>query len=223
MAATPLGAEPPFRYAVALAINTEQVMQAALPFSQACENNKAPILQILRSAFANRQQVLEIGSGTGQHAEHFARELPHLHWQCSDQPAYLPELNLRLQLAKLPNLPTALALDIRENSWPYAKVDAVFSANTLHIMSWPVVQQLFARLDEFCQPTAALCIYGPFNYQGQFTSSSNQAFDLSLKQRDPAMGIRNQEDVVQLAAQAGFILLADHAMPANNRLLHFQR
>ncbi|SEA39158.1 DUF938 domain-containing protein [Alkalimonas amylolytica] len=198
-------------------------MQTALPFSQACENNKGPILQILRSAFANRQQVLEIGSGTGQHAEHFARELAHLHWQCSDQPAYLPDLNLRLQQAKRPNLPTAIALDIRKSSWPYAKVDALFSANTLHIMSWAVVQQLFARLDEFCRPSASLCIYGPFNYQGQFTSASNQAFDHSLKQRDPAMGIRAQEAVVKLAAEAGFALEADHAMPANNRLLHFQR
>ncbi|MEE2001387.1 DUF938 domain-containing protein [Alkalimonas sp. MEB108] len=198
-------------------------MQTALPFSQACENNKGPILQILRHAFAKRQQVLEIGSGTGQHAEYFACELPHLHWQCSDQPAYLPDLNRRLQQAKRPNLPPAVALDIREHHWPYAKVDAVFSANTLHIMSWAVVQQLFTRLDELCLSAASLCIYGPFNYQGKFTSASNQAFDQSLRLRDPAMGIRDQEAVVALATQAGFALMADHAMPANNRLLHFQR
>lgn len=198
-------------------------MDFDLPFSQACENNKDPILTVLRDAFANCHKVLEVGSGTGQHAEYFARKLPHLHWQSSDQPVYLPDLNRRLQQAGLPNLPEALPLDIRQSHWSYAKVDALFSANTLHIMSWPVVERFFARLDGFCQSSASLCIYGPFNYQGQFTSASNRAFDQSLKQRDPAMGIRDQEAVVELAAAQGFKLQADHALPANNRLLVFCR
>ncbi len=198
-------------------------MDFDLPFSQACENNKDPILTVLRDAFANCHKVLEVGSGTGQHAEYFAHKLPHLHWQSSDQPAYLPDLNRRLQQAGLPNLPEALPLDIRQSHWSYPKVDALFSANTLHIMPWPVVERFFARLDAFCQSSASLCIYGPFNYQGQFTSASNRAFDQSLKQRDPAMGIRDQEAVVELAAAQGFLLQADHALPANNRLLVFCR
>ena len=198
-------------------------MQQTLPFSQACENNKSPILSVLKTAFSDCQRILEVGSGTGQHAVYFASQLPHLIWQCSDQPAYLADLQRRLNYENVSNLPPALPLDIRQSDWPEPAADGVFSANTLHIMSWPVVQRFFERLDNLSAPKAELCIYGPFNYQGQFTSASNQAFDLSLKQRDPAMGIRDQEAILQLAAGIGFQLQADHSMPANNRLLHFSR
>lgn len=192
-----------------------------LPFSQACENNKAPILAVLQHAFADCTKVLEIGSGTGQHAVHFAENLPHLNWQASDQVVYLPHLTERLRLAALPNLPLPLQLDVTEDALPAQQFDALFTANTLHIMPWPVVQQLFARLNDFCTAEATLCIYGPFNYNGRFTSDSNQAFDASLKNRDPSMGIRDIEAVFALAANAGFTLTHDHAMPANNRLLQF--
>ena len=198
-----------------------------LSFSQACENNKGPILSVLRQAFANSQHVLEIGSGTGQHAVHFAAGLPHLSWQPSDQPMYLPDLSTRVSRAvkdlTLVNLLAPLMLDIRQQQLIDRRFDAIFTANTLHIMSWPVVQQLFARLPTLITDNANLSIYGPFNYNGAFTSSSNAAFDASLKSRDPAVGIRDIEAVLALAAEASFMLENDHEMPANNRLLQFTR
>lgn len=198
-----------------------------LSFSQACENNKAPILAVLRDAFSNSRQVLEIGSGTGQHAVHFAAALPHLQWQPSDQPVYLPDLTTRVSRAindfALTNLAQPVTLDIRQQTLPAQRFDAVFTANTLHIMSWPVVQQLFHRLAQLTTNHAVLCIYGPFNYDGQYTSASNAAFDASLKSRDTDMGIRDIEAVITLAMAAGFSLQHDHNMPANNRLLQFLR
>uniref|UniRef100_A0A486XUA3 SAM-dependent methyltransferases n=1 Tax=Rheinheimera sp. BAL341 TaxID=1708203 RepID=A0A486XUA3_9GAMM len=196
-------------------------MQHELAFSQACENNKAPILALLQQALANCRNVLEVGSGTGQHAVHFAAGLPHLNWQASDQALYLPDLSERLRRARLANLPQPLSLDVRTDTAPMQLYDGLFTANTLHIMPWPVVEQLFARLNQFLTAPAVLCIYGPFNYNGRFTSSSNQAFDTSLKNRDPVMGIRDIEAVIALATSAGFTLTHDHAMPANNRLLQF--
>ena len=198
-----------------------------LPYSQACENNKGPILSVLHQAFANSHQVLEIGSGTGQHAVHFAAGLPHLSWQPSDQPLYLADLSSRVSRAvndlALTNLRQPVALDIRQHTLPAQRFDAIFTANTLHIMSWSVVQQLFARLPMLSTDNAKLCIYGPFNYNGAFTSSSNAAFDANLKSRDSTMGIRDIEAVLALAAEAGFMLENDHEMPANNRLLQFTR
>lgn len=198
-------------------------MQSDLPFSQACENNKVPILAVLQQAFANCSKVLEVGSGTGQHAVHFAAALPHLCWQASDQAMYLPDLTERLRRAALPNLPLPLQLDISADALPEHQFDALFSANTLHIMPWPVVELFFSRLAGLTTQQATLCIYGPFNYNGSFTSDSNRAFDQSLKSRDPAMGIRDIAAVVALADAAGFTLQHDHSMPANNRLLQFLR
>ncbi|MAD74357.1 MAG: methylase [Rheinheimera sp.] len=194
---------------------------ADLPFSQACENNKEPILTLLTQAFANCNQILEVGSGTGQHAVYFAENLAHLRWQASDQPVYLTALAERIRRANLVNLPMPLALDICAGTAPAIAADGLFTANTLHIMPWPVVQHFFSRLKALLQDNASLCIYGPFNYQGQFSSASNQAFDLSLKSRDPAMGIRDFEQILALAQQQGFTLKQDCTMPANNRLLWF--
>ncbi len=194
-----------------------------LPFSQACENNKAPILAVLQQAFANCSKVLEVGSGTGQHAVHFAAALPHLRWQASDQAVYLANLTERLRRAALPNLPLPLQLDISADALPQQQFDALFSANTLHIMPWPVVELFFSRLNQLLCQQATLCIYGPFNYNGCFTSSSNQTFDASLKSRDPTMGIRDIEQVLLLAQQHGFTLQQDVTMPANNRLLCFTK
>lgn len=194
-----------------------------LPYSQACENNKAPILALLQQAFAKCAAIMEIGSGTGQHAEHFARHLPHLTWQASDQLHYLPELNERLKRAALANLPQAFCFDVTQQPLPASRFDGLFTANTLHIMSWLMVESLFQRLDKLLDTNATLCIYGPFNYDGQYTSESNQLFDQSLKSRDPAMGIRDIEHVLALAERQGFNLQQDYTMPANNRLLWFKR
>ena len=193
-----------------------------LPYSQACENNKGPILTVLHQAFANCEQVLEIGSGTGQHAVHFATHLPHLTWQASDQRQYLHDLARRLQLANRANLPAPQQFDVTEPFTMAQKFDGIFSANTLHIMPWAVVEQLFAQLPSLTKHAATLCLYGPFNYGGNYTSDSNARFDATLKQRDAAMGIRDIEAVTLLAQQHGFTLLRDLAMPANNRLLWFK-
>lgn len=135
----------------------------------------------------------------------------------------MPDLTERLRRAALPNLPLPLQLDVTEDALPAQQFDALFTANTLHIMPWPVVQQLFVRLNALCTARATLCIYGPFNYNGRFTSSSNQAFDANLKSRDAAMGIRDIEAVLALAQQQRFTLQQDIAMPANNRLLWFNK
>ena len=193
------------------------------PFAPACERNRDPILAVLRAHFADRSRVLEIGSGTGQHAVHFAAALPFLLWQASDVAENLPGIRAWLDEAKLPNTPAPIVLDVDRNDWPQTPFDAIFSANTLHIMSWPEVEKLFAALDAITTRDAKLAIYGPFNYEGAFTSESNAAFDASLMKRAPHMGIRDMEAVDALARRADFALIDDVAMPANNRTLVWQR
>ena len=192
------------------------------PFSQACENNKQAILAVIAEAFAGVDSVLEIGSGTGQHAVHFARYLPHLHWQPSDQAPYLPGIRAWREEAALPNLAAPLVLNVTE-PWPVDSVPAVFSANTVHIMHWPEVEALFRGLNEHLAPGGEFCLYGPFNYGGQFTSASNARFDQWLKARDAGSGIRDIEAITALAEGSDMRLVEDHTMPANNRLLHFRK
>lgn len=194
---------------------------AEKPFSQASENNKAAILQVLESAFAEVSQVLEIGSGTGQHAVHFARHLPHLQWQTSDLEQHHPGIALWLAEAQLSNLAPPLPLDVTQTEWPALIFDAVFTANTTHIMPWQAVECMFARIGERLPAGGVFCQYGPFNYDGRYTSDSNARFDLWLKSADPARGIRDFEAVEALARAAGLALRRDHEMPANNRLLEW--
>ncbi|HEX3123610.1 MAG TPA: DUF938 domain-containing protein [Rhodanobacteraceae bacterium] len=205
------------------------------PFSPSCERNREPILSVLRAQFADRQRVLEIGSGSGQHAVTFAAALPHLVWQASDRSENLSGIQMWLDEAALPNTPAPLVYDVAEQAAPMphdsdaagqgiaVRYDAIFSANTLHIMSWEEVEKLFAALPALTTAEAKLVIYGPFNYDGQFTSASNAAFDRSLRQRTQHMGIRDFADVNRLALSGGFVLLDDVAMPANNRCLVWQR
>jgi cyclopropane fatty-acyl-phospholipid synthase-like methyltransferase len=167
--------------------------------------------------------VLEIGSGTGQHAVHFAAAMPSLVWQTSDVADSLPGIRAWLDDAKLANTPVPFVLDVGGDDWPATRFDAVFSANTLHIMGWPEVERFFAALDRVTTRDAKLAIYGPFNHGGAFTSASNAAFDASLKARAPHMGIRDVEAVDALAREAGFAMIDDVAMPANNRTLVWQR
>jgi cyclopropane fatty-acyl-phospholipid synthase-like methyltransferase len=177
---------------------------------------------VLREHFADRRRVLEIGSGTGQHAVYFAAALPHLVWQTSDLPENHDGICAWLDEAALPNTLPPLALDVN-GPWPNARFDAVFSANTLHIMSWPEVEALFAGLPAVLADDARLAIYGPFNYGGQFTSPSNAQFNLTLKSWGLHMAIRDFEAVDALARTAGLRLLEDRAMPANNRCLVWGR
>ena len=179
-------------------------------YSEASERNRAPIIEVLKKAFANNKRVLEIGSGTGQHAAYFAPELPHLVWQASDVAENLPDIREWVQD------PPPIELDV-DKPWPEVEADAVFSANTCHIMSWPQVERLFAGIGRLRPEVLAL--YGPFNYSGRHTSESNARFDAMLRGRDPLSGIRDFEKVNALAEVAGLALAEDNAMPANNRLL----
>lgn len=192
------------------------------PFSQACENNKQSILEVLLLEFANKTAVLEIGSGTGQHAVYFAPRLPHLMWQPSDISANLPGINAWLEAFPAANLPAPLPLDVT-GQWPSINVDAVFSANTAHIMPWPAVCAMFAGIGDLLPGNGTFCLYGPMNYQGQYTSASNHQFDIWLKRQAPHQGIREFHDLNRLAIQAGLLLLEDIPMPTNNRLLVWQK
>lgn len=193
------------------------------PCSPACERNRAPILAVLRDRFAARRRVLEVGSGTGQHAVHFAAGMTWLEWQASDREEHLPGIQAWLDEAALPNTPPPLALDVTCGPWPTGPYDAVFSANTLHIMAWPAVEAFFAGLAGVLADEATVVVYGPFNQGGAYTSDSNRAFDAWLKARDPLSGIRDVEAVDTLARGIGLRLAADLPMPANNRALAWIR
>ena len=190
-----------------------------LPFSEACERNKDPILAVLRGAFAACTHVLEIGSGTGQHAVHFALALPHIVWQPSETAEAMPGLRKRIFEEGPKNLRAPVFLDVTVTPWDVRKVDGVFTANTLHIMHWPQVEAFFANLPAVMKPETVLAVYGPFCYGEKFTSPSNREFDGMLRARDPGSGIRDFEAVNALAEAAGFRLVADHRMPANNQTL----
>lgn len=196
------------------------------PFSQACENNKRPILDILTGVFARTKHVLEIGSGSGQHAVFFAHNLAHLTWQTSDLPINHNGINLWLDESAVANVQRPIALDLNK-SWPMARqhlhVDAVYTANTLHIISWPLVVKFFEGIAQNVPVGASICIYGPFKYQGKFTSKSNANFDQWLKERDSHSGIRDIEAILLLAHSADLNLIQDHVMPANNQLLVFSK
>jgi hypothetical protein len=194
-----------------------------LPYSRAAANNREPILRELRVMLADARSVLEVGAGTGQHALYFAERLPHLRWQGSEHPVAINRLRPRYAAATLSNLDPPLALDIRERPWPVRWPDAVYSANTLHIVALPVVEDFFAACGEQATAGSQVIVYGPFNYGGQYSSPSNAEFDQWLKDRDPRSGIRDQEWVDGLAQAAGFTLQQDIAMPANNRLLCWVR
>lgn len=200
-------------------------------WSEACERNRGPILAVLRRYLHDRRRVLEIGSGTGQHAAYFAEQLPHLLWQASDHPEYLPGIAERLAEAGLPNAPAPWPLQaelapgqgLAALPEAFEPFDAVFSANTLHIMSWPHVQALFAGLPAVMGEGALFCVYGPFNYNGTYSSESNRKFDAWLKARDPESGIRDAEAVDALALEQGLVLVEDVVMPANNRVRIWRR
>jgi SAM-dependent methyltransferase len=194
-----------------------------LPVSEACERNKEPILSVLRHTFAECSQALEIGSGTGQHAVHFARHLRHLTWQPTEQLTYLPDLAARIRLEGSGNLRLPTVLDVRQAIWPARAVDAVFTANTLHIMSWRAVEALYRGVSDVLVPGGVLCIYGPFRYDGEYTSDSNREFDRMLQERDPLSGLRDLTALRALAAPYGLSLAADYDLPANNRLLMFHK
>ena len=189
------------------------------PFSESCEQNRAPILEVLRFELTGKSRLLEVGSGTGQHAAYFAAEFPELIWQTSDVVESHAGIRAWLDDTAVVNAPPPFALDVCKDTWPTARYDAVFSANTAHIMSWPEVECFFAGVGQALDTGGVFCLYGPFNYNGLYTSESNARFDQWLKQRDPLSGVRDFEALQTLAGKAGLLLKQDYAMPANNRTL----
>jgi len=193
------------------------------PYSPACDNNRGPILAVLREQFTGAGTILEIGSGTGQHAVHFARHLPHLLWQPSDRAGNLPGISMWAEEAALPNIMSPVVLDVCQQPWPVRSVAGVFSANTAHIMDWSAVEAMFAGVCRVLAAGGRFCLYGPFMRDGQHTSDSNLHFDHMLRQRDPASGIRDLVALRELADTCQLDLADDRALPANNSLLVWQR
>ena len=193
------------------------------PYSESCDQNRAAILSVIQPLLLNTSSVLEIGSGTGQHAVFFSKNLPHLIWQTSDCNEYIEGIKLWLAESESENLRHPVELNVTQKNWPEMEFDAVFTANTCHIMNRPSVEIMIERVGEKLPQNGQLIIYGPFNYNQQYTSSSNEQFDCWLKSRDKESGIKNFEDLNDLAEQSGMKLTGDYDMPANNRILHWRK
>ena len=193
------------------------------PFAESSEQNKSAIFAALKQHFQNVQSVLEIGSGTGQHAVFFAEQFTDLTWIASDQAEYHAGIQLWLDESSLSNVEGPLLLDVNQTDWPVNETDAIFSANTVHIMSWQSVENMFTGIGRVLKAGGVFCLYGPFNYNGNFSSESNARFDNWLKQRDPLSGVRDFEALQQLADKADLRFVEDIEMPANNRVLVWQK
>jgi len=193
------------------------------PDSPASERNKRPILEVLRTEFRNARDVLEIGSGTAQHAVFFAQELPHLTWQTSDLPENHDAIRARLARGAPTRVKPPLLLDVEDAAPPAMSFDAVFSANTAHIMSIRAVQRMFALVGRILPDSGTFCLYGPFNFEGEFSSESNARFDSSLRQRKASMGIRDIGDLDRFAGDGGMSRVRLYAMPAMNHLAVWQK
>ncbi len=193
------------------------------PYSEACLKNRSPILNIIESLFSETKAVLEVGSGTGQHAVYFAEKLSHLIWYTSDLEENHAGIKMWLEEVNLPNTRPPAILDVTQSVWPMLNVDAVFSANTAHIMHWHQVEALFNGVGELLPDKGLFVLYGPFNFNDKYTSESNKRFDGWLKARDPESGIRNFEDLDKLANHSQMLLRNDYKMPANNRILYWEK
>ena len=201
----------------------ERIRGAAKPFAPACERNKGPILEVLRRVFADAADVLEIGSGTGQHAVWFAAGLPHLVWRTSDLPECHAGINAWIDDAGLDNIERPHVLDVAHGPWPLASVDGVFSANTAHYMHWPEVEAMFGGVSDLLPPGGRFALYGPFARDGCHASASNAAFDRMLRWHDPGFGVRDRRDLERLAADGDMRLEEDVAMPSNNAILVWRK
>lgn len=198
------------------------------PFSESCEQNKDVILNVIQPLLAESRCLLEIGSGTGQHAVYLGNAMPHLQWHTSDRSESLQGIQMWLDDAVLNNVDITnvhppFVLDVMQTNWPGIEFDAVFMANTLHIMSLSEVEILFERAALLLQKDGLFLVYGPFNYNGQYTSASNKQFDGWLKSRNPDSGIKDFTVINDLAQKSGLKLQADYEMPANNRILFWQK
>ena len=192
-------------------------------YSESCERNQEPILKILQGVLAKQQYVLEIASGTGQHAIYFGRALPHLSWQTSELTEKHEGILAWLSEIKLPNVLPPVTLNVNDGKWPVGIVDTVFNANTVHIISWLEVERMFAGIARVLNANGILCLYGAFKYKGEFTSESNARFDAFLRSNNRNSGIRDFEDINRLAESHGLFLVKDVDMPNHNQTLVWQR
>ncbi|MDD4972912.1 MAG: DUF938 domain-containing protein [Bacteriovorax sp.] len=192
--------------------------------SSANDRNKDPILAVLKEVIIGDSiRVLEVGSGSAQHAVYFAKNFKDIIWTTSDIATEHTRIRQVLDAAKLPNLRGPLAFEIGKDDFPKYSYDIVFTANTFHILSWKQCKNLMKVLGNRLREGSQVIIYGPFNYDGKFTSESNAEFDKWLKQQDPQRGIRSFEDINKNMIKNGFVLFKDYEMPANNRMLVFTR
>lgn len=191
--------------------------------SEACERNKNPILSAIKPYLEFSKNVLEIGSGTGQHAVYFAAALPQLIWHTSDLKANHPSIIAWLEQSELPNVRKPKELDVGKRYWDIEPMDAVFTSNTCHIMSWDRVRDMFTGVGKLLKPGGHFLIYGPFNVGGNYTSESNQKFDQWLLGQNPESAIRDYEDILRVARHNSLSLVERHDMPANNMLLVLQK
>ena len=192
-------------------------------YSPAAEKNKTPILEALRARLAPAARVLEVGSGSGQHALHFTETLPELRWQPTEHPEVMSALEANLGAAGREAILPPLALDLAADSWPVGPFDAVYAANVMHIVSVPLGEALIRGAASVLGAGGQLLLYGPYRFAGAFTTESNAEFDQWLKARDPASGVRDFEAVVAVAEASGLVLEDNRAMPSNNQLLSFRR
>lgn len=196
----------------------------AAPFSAAAERNKAPILDVLNRVLPADAAVLEIASGTGQHAAHCAAAHPTWRWQPSDADARaLP--GIAAHCASRVNVRPPLLLDVLAQPWPSSlgRFDALYCANMLHISPWTTCAGLMAGASCHLRAGGALVLYGPYFVDGETPAAGNVGFDADLRQRDPSWGLRRLADVVQAARHAGLDLEQRVDMPANNLLLVFRQ
>ena len=193
------------------------------PYSESCDQNKAPILSIIEPLFTSCSDILEVGSGTGQHAIYFAEKMPHIRWHCSDCAPYIAGINQWIDESDVQNVVAPIVLDVTGSQWPTLQVDAIFTANSIHIMHEQDVINFIKGAGRLLKKGGHLMIYGPFNYEGSFTSASNESFQQWLKSRDSLSGIKHFEDIVSLASSNALQLCTDYEMPANNRILHFKK
>ncbi len=199
-------------------------------YSAACERNKEPILAALKPLMANTKSVLEIGSGSGQHAVFFGENLPHLTWYTADIPINHDSIRAWIAEAGLDNVRPPIELNVDDAPWslqdvgmPVGQVDAIYTSNTLHIVSWPQVVRFFGGLGKLLHDGGQLCVYGPFKYAGKFSSEGDARFDALLKEQNEGSGIRDFEAVNELAEAEGLQLADDLLMPANNHLLAWRK
>lgn len=188
------------------------------PFAEYAARNSAPILEILEREFRDVSRVLEIGSGTGQHAIAFAAALDHLHWQTSDLDENHAGIQDWIDFAQLDNVASPLSMDVRVASVEANICDAAFSSNTAHIMGIDAVEKMFALVGRALRAGGVFCLYGPFRQEGEFNTQSNAAFDANLRQRDPVMGIRDIEMLDEFAVSGGMQRRRIYAVPSNNNV-----